>query len=75
MTEHIFIKLPRWEWEEQRDRFAHVFDEESGYCEIPNSIRISGQPYKPHPQFTITILGNKITVWSNINEAKPEDES
>ena len=71
MTQHIYIKLPLALWREQRERFAHVFDEESGYDEMPNSL--SGIPYKRHPQFTITIFGAKITVWSDVNNPQDGD--
>lgn len=70
MTQHIYIKLRFMLWKEQRERFAHVLDEESDYDEMPNSL--SGIPYERHPQFTISIFGNKITVWSDVNN--PEDD-
>jgi len=65
MTQHIYIKLRYMLWKEQRERFAHVLDDESHLCEVPNSI--PSHPYKPHPQFTISIFGHKITVWSDAN--------
>jgi len=66
MTEHTYIKLPLMLWREQHERFESVLDEDSYLCEVPNSV--PSLPYKPHPQFTINIFGNKITVWSDINE-------
>ena len=70
MIEHIYIKLPFMLWKEQHERFAGVLDEDSYLCEVPNSI--PSIPYKPHPQFTINIFGNKITVWSDINEGEKQ---
>jgi len=72
MTEHIYIKLSREEWNEQHHRFLSVLEDGAYLCEVPNSI--PSHPYKPHPQFTIRILGNKITVWSDVNDVAVCDE-
>ena len=59
MTEHMYIQCHSYfEWKAQYKRFNEALDEESFYCEVPNSL--GGEP---HPQFTVTILGYKITVW------------
>jgi len=65
MKKHTYIELPFMLWKEQHERFKGVLDEDSYLCEVPNSI--PSQPYNPHPQFTINIFGNKITVWSIAN--------
>jgi len=46
------------DWWDDYQKSTHLFDEESNYCEVPNSL--GG---KPHPQFTITLSDLKITFW------------
>jgi hypothetical protein len=68
--ERLIIKCTRQEYEREFKRLQPIFDSESRWCEIPNSRPNSGLggKYKPHPQFTITILGRKITVWTDANQ-------
>ena len=72
MTKHTRIKLPFMLWKEQHERFEGVLDEDSYLGHVPNSI--PSLPYKPHPQFTIDIFGNKITVWTDVNAIGVEEE-
>lgn len=55
---HIYIKRDYMDWWDDYQKSTHLFDEESNYCEVPNSL--GG---KPHPQFTITLSDLKITFW------------
>ena len=55
----VYIQCETYEeWKRQYKRFNSTFDEKSFYNEVPNSLGGS-----PHPQFTITILDHKVTVW------------
>jgi len=62
LGKHLYIEVSREEFYKELERFKPVFDNESFLAEVPNSRPVL--PYKAHPQFTITILGNKITVWT-----------
>lgn len=59
---HLYIEVSREEFYKLLEQFRPVFDKDSFLGEVPNSRPIL--PYKSHPQFTITILENKITVWT-----------
>lgn len=56
---HMYIKCSAKDFWKQYYKFKSVFDNESFYYEVPNSL--CGEP---HPQFTITILNHKITVFT-----------
>ena len=54
----IYIKRDYGKWWEDYQKATHLFDDESRYCEVPNSL--GGEP---HPQFTLTLPELKITFW------------
>jgi len=59
VLQHIYIKCSLKEYGKEYYRFKNLFDKDSLLGYVPNSL--GGEN---HPQFTITILENKITVFT-----------
>ena len=59
-AKHTYIECTHEEYLKEMKRCSTLLTPESWNCEVPNSL--GG---KPHPQFTVDILGSKITVWVN----------
>ena len=69
-AKHIYIECTLDEWKRQHMRFIDALDFGTAYnCEVPNSLR-----GEPHPQFTVEILGSKITLWVNRKKMTVECE-
>ena len=62
IEDHIYIECDTIDqWRNEQTKYDHYRGSVSYNCEVPNSLGGA-----PHPQFTITIAGKKVTIWYNV---------